>query len=293
MYYKLLKCLNLGILLSSIVLLGCGQKSKHQADPVVESYRLIDDDRADEAIASLENLLTQEQDIEKLKTIKLALASAYAHKAGVRVQNLVKMLKQVGPLEKLEKSRKEQNLQSEPENMNELQLLDYRISKFALSLRSASAVVDFYNSIPILESKEHISYLKNAISILEDIADIKPEDALYRGILRIIIFKQQIAEMTVPTTQDFEPDQECTPDLIGLSSKVDKIGKTAMDVLTDVSIASPKQVATYSKVRNEIYRFKTEFSALTTVTTTLEEISRSIRDSSIVKQLGIKLQCTN
>jgi hypothetical protein len=72
---------------------GCGKKTnKNEQDEVVlKSYRLIDSDRADEAIELLENHLSKDS---TNNTYKSVLASAYAHKGGVKIQKFIPIVNQ-------------------------------------------------------------------------------------------------------------------------------------------------------------------------------------------------------
>lgn len=273
------------VLMLSVVFSGCGQKAKTQKDPVVESYRLIDENRTDEAIELLESELKANPTKDQKLKMKLALASAFAHKAGVRVNKLVNMVKKLEPVSKIELKRDP----LEP-SASANEKIDQQILGITQMIKAFSGVLDFYAAIPNLQQSSDVSFVKNAVSILEDIEDIKPEDALYRAILRIIVFKHSIADL-IGQSSPLQMN-DCKPDLLDLSARLSNAGYIFIELLSDLAIASPKQADALNSKASEIGSFVSDFSIFAATTTALDEVSTALAKNSIFEMMGLKWQCS-
>lgn len=198
-FNKILK-VTLTFSLMAAALLGCGTKNDtQQSEPVLKAYRLIDEQRTDEAIELLESSLVQEPANSEYKVV---LASAYAHKAGIKIQKLVPVIIQSDKLKRMNVQIPEIGHNQQPNKAVNAGALN-----IALLLNRFAGFFETYASVPIV-TPDQATYLTHAIYLLNDVgAQIKQEDVLYRAVLEVVLFKHiltegLIGEFAAPQTKD-------------------------------------------------------------------------------------------
>lgn len=227
------------IIYLSFVILSCAKKENNSShkDVVVESYRLIDEKRTDEAIQLLENAL---KDDEQNVDLKMELASAYAHKAGFRIQKLVPAVKQI---EKLNKILKEEKKKKEEKNPAAEKKIDENASEIASILLKYTIFLETFASIPS-PSQEESKILSHAISIINDLGNaIQPKHAIYRAVLSILLIKYYMTNGLVddPELALIKNKEFCQIEVKNLSLYIRKLGELIVDVHYDLAIAHPNQ----------------------------------------------------
>lgn len=182
----------LGALLSLLLFSGC-QKDRTEAtrDPLDENYKLIDKGDYSQAIQKL-----QELSVKDLRPqVRVALASAYAARGGVRVEQYwgfvvgfkaplvsADSLKMTSSVESLQRIAKQAKGDLDPRDMKALG-----------GLVNALAVWDHYkervDSIPVVQGQALLD-LKVAVDTLSTVNT--PGGRLYRAILNLILFKSYV-----------------------------------------------------------------------------------------------------
>jgi hypothetical protein len=223
----------------------------------MQAYRLIDTARTDEAIALLEkNLETQPEDDE----LRLTLASAYARKAGFRIQTLIPVFLAVKSSADAFQAE-EKNRKAVPSGEEES------------SIRSASTVflqakglAEGFAYLPSIEENV-IVYLDHAIHILEEVKKPSQSLALYRGVLRTLKLKfvmaRYFARLKAPSPdgatgaapESKRLDRSFT--ICGLNTEeldrlFQEIGRLSIEILKDHAIANPDQEIANAAHRQEI-----------------------------------------
>ena len=286
---KLQKILKATIFALAILLSfsGCGNKNQDRnTDTVLEAYRLIDEQRTDEAIELLESSLAKDP---KNSEFKAVLASAYAHKAGIKIQKLVPILNQTDKLKKMNDKlpdiSKDKSI-SEKVNAGALNV--------AMLLTRFAGFFETYSSVPLV-TKDQATYLSHAIYILNDIgSEIKPEDVLYRAVLEIILFKHVlseglIGEFSEPQTKD---EQTCRIDLGNVNDTVIKLGKLLIDIYNDIGFANPKQAVDMKKMAEQTGESDSNITIATTTVTVLDEAANIFLKQAIVQNgFGKIIKC--
>ena len=184
------------IVLSIILLIGVlschGQKASDR-DPLSDSYQKIDSGDYDTAIAQLEELQSKDQGPQ----IKMALASAYAARAGVKIEKLWSFVKA------LESPRISED--SIKKNPNYLQIQDVIVkNKLLLGSRGqddldqgAQAMAAFEDYRVRIEALPYVSVEKRKdlakASAVLDGATTKGS-RLYRAILNLVDLRSSLAD---------------------------------------------------------------------------------------------------
>ncbi|NCN40775.1 hypothetical protein GW916_05940 [bacterium] len=254
-------------------------------DVILKSYMLIDSQRTDEAIDVLEIELSKNPGNQKVRS---ALASAYAHKGGIRVQKLVSAVAKVEALSDLSEA-----VLGRDEGIS----LSENIDKIALSTAKIfshfSNVFALYESIPTVTKDESI-YVSHAISLLDEIGDSIPqEDALYRAILSIVLFKHLFSENLIGEVlkTKFEAGG-CQLNIGEINDSIIKLGKLLLSILRDLKISNPSQAGDLEKVSDEI---SSTTSNLTLATSSLIVIDSAasvfLQQNFIENGLGKLIRC--
>ncbi len=279
-------------------LIACGPKSNPQeTNTVLTAYRLIDEQRTDEAISLLESELSVNPKNDEYKTI---LASAYAHKAGIKIQKLAPMVNQS---EKIKGLNRRISVSSSEESTNE------RVSKLAANMgglfTSLAGFFEVYASIPLVNT-EQVSYLNQSIAILESLEQPKQENALYRGILRIVLLKYRLAdgfigEFIPPAIEakDLGSDsdtnsnkQSCRIDFVEVATNAANVAKILIDVCNDIALANPQHANQMRQASQQLTDVLSNIMTSTSTVTALDEVaSLFLKETAIQNGLGKIIKC--
>jgi hypothetical protein len=279
--------LTIAFLFFTLACFGCGHKNEtQQENNILKAYRLIDEQRTDEAIELLENSLAEDPQNTDYKSV---LASAYAHKAGIKIQKLVPAINQAEKLKKIDdKSASTAEPHSAIEKVNADAL------NIAALLGKFAGFFEVYASIPLV-SKEQGPYLSHAIYLLNDIGNtIKPEDVLYRAVLEIVLLKHILAENLVGefVASPTKDKQTCLIDIGSVNDTVVTIGKLMIDIYNDIGFANPQQAEAMKKLANETSDSVSNITIATTTVTVLDEAATIfLKQAAIQNGFGKIIKC--
>ena len=234
---------------------ACAPKRKSEEKPLLKAYRLIDDQRTEEAIAYLEELLEKEPDNTDYK---VALASAYAHKAGVRMQTLAPVVS----------AAKDANDLGEKlmAGLNALEGSDTKtIGTYIGDLIEANqrllAVVGLIKAIPNVDGTG-IQYIHQGLTILDGISEIRPADAVYRAVLRIVQLKHDlVSNGFTETTAANALDATCVFDPTELRKVISRQSQLLSKIVGDIAIAQPSEAKRLSEVQTKLVEKATELTS--------------------------------
>jgi hypothetical protein len=275
------------ILLLGGVILGCQTKNQDRKDDVaLRAYRLIDDQRTDEAIELLETELREDS---SNKDLKVTLASAYAHKGGIKIQKLASV---VGNVDTLNKSKRtfidigKQKTMSEQTNAT--------VMNASTMLLNLAQVFDAYAAIPVI-NRDQASYVRHAIMLLNEIknSDLKPEDVLYRLVLEVVMLKHFIAENLLG---DFAPPKnkknECKLDLEKVNQNFVALGKLLLDIYNDIGFVRPKSATEMKKLSNDTSDAISNATIFFTSAAVLDDAAKTFLNESVVQSgFGKLIRC--
>ncbi|MBT4760766.1 MAG: hypothetical protein HOO06_03625 [Bdellovibrionaceae bacterium] len=213
---------------------SCSDKRTGNTSVVLSSYRLIDSGRTNEAIELLEAELETESSVKVRYDINMALASAYAHKSGINIQSLIPVLKKAETINTLKKT-----FSDEPKNNSTSAEVNMEARRVSYSLIKVSQAFEAYASIPVISVMKS-NYIRKAIEILEEPgSSVNPEDALYRALIKIILFKHLLAENLLGEfIQPKNTAEECRINLGAVNDDIIELGKVLIDVFNDIGFAN-------------------------------------------------------
>ncbi|MDZ4678688.1 MAG: hypothetical protein SGI74_14415 [Oligoflexia bacterium] len=273
-------------LLCASMLAGCSKKEDKKQNTVLEAYRLIDEQRTDEAIELLESAITKEPSNTEYKVV---LASAYAHKGGIKVQKLVPIINHSEKLKKLGEKLPE---------LNKAEAKSQRVNQAALNLSAVlvrfAGFLEAYASVP-LATPNQATYIRHAIYILNELGNkVKPEDALYRAVLEIVLLKHILAENFVGEFLEPANKEEttCRIDLGNVNDAAITLGKLLIDILNDIGFSNPDQAEAMKRMANETSETVSNLTIFFTSATVVDEVSNIfVRQAAVQHGFGKIIKC--
>lgn len=267
---------------------GCAKSSSPSMDdPILNSYRLIDEHRTDEAIELLESSSAEEPTRTDLKSV---LASAYAHKAGIRIQTLVPVFFQADKVKKVEVSVEAE----ESKTLTAGQQLNHSVVSLGQLLKRFSGFSEAYASIPLVD-RTRVIYLIHAIDVLNEIGpNLKPEDALYRAVLETILFKYILAEELIGEfmASGTNNEKNCHLNLGHVNDSVIKLGRLLIQVYTDIGTANPAMSADTKKISEKTADAVSNVTIATTAVTVLDEAATMFMKQTLIQNgFGKIIKC--
>lgn len=227
------------LFLSMALTSGCQQQTEPQITPVTESYRLIDLHRTDEAIDLLEKSY---HDDPTNAEIRVALASAYAHKAGFRIQALWGV---VGAATRNEIAHL--NFENQP---------NHAASRAVGFLRSMMKIVRIIDAVPEVDA-ERISYAEHAIGLLDgmDQKVMRSSDHVLSALLRLLVFRSKAGWMYSSSAFAVQRGGKCHVSVDSLSDRTVELARILERVTFDLDGAFPKQRKSLQNVRLQLAGF--------------------------------------
>lgn len=285
MPFKTLAKYILVVLMGFVVSCSNQKNDKGHDDTVLHAYRLIDENRSAEAIELLEGALTEDPSNDEYKVV---LASAYAHKGGIRIQSLAAAIQKSTQLSQLKDRidlKTDQTIVSK---------VDAGAANFAAMLVKFSATIEVFTAVPRVDRTQAI-YLVQAINLLNSLGQrIKPEDVIYRGVLQIVLLKHYLAEDLIgefvpPEVQD---ESSCRIDLANVNDSIIKIGELLIDIFNDNGFANPKQAEDMKRLAAETSQAISSLTIATTAVTLADQAANIfLKQVAIQNGFGKIIKC--
>lgn len=284
-------------LILMLTMFSCSRPHQEADESVVlRSYRLIDEQRTDEAITLLESELKSDPLNYDYKAV---LASAYAHKAGFRIQKLIPLFSIIEKLTKANQYFVKTNSHSGDSDLTEDQKKDLAKKSEVTSRKLSTAVLkishvfEAFDSIPIFDNQQ-IVFLNYAISILESFHEkIKPEDTVYKVLLKILKLK-----FTMNQNVSFDSENtlaalpNCKIDLKQLDSYIQDIGLEVSGILSDVSTVNKDKAEEINKLKLDIEASIDKFKSVANQVDQLDDISSALLKKALFQtDLGALAKC--
>lgn len=223
---------------------GCARSSsqRREESPLTHAYRLIDAHRDDEAIAYLTDLCGKQPSNDCFS----ALASAYAHKAGIRVQRFVGVLLTM-------KSAKNLSLvfDSSPVKGEDSAKVDHSLDSVSTYLNHLTGILSIYSGIPEVSNTDNI-YLDEAIRILDSLERPRQQDGLYRAILRVISFKHAFAEELIGPGDQKNLGPACEVDFPLIQNSINDLDRRLLTIVDDLEIGNPSQKNSLDRLKIQV-----------------------------------------
>ena len=271
------------------LLAGCSDENHGKEDALNHTYRLIDEQRDDEAIQFMDGTIRdqQNQDLQTPPEYTVALASAYAHKAGIRIQQFVGIIDASKKMSSVPDAFKKVL----PEGSDPNSRLDFFLTNSVGLMTKFSAIFEIYTTIPSLHEADQI-YLQQAISLMESVGDARPENAVYRAVLRIVQFKYLLSMNLLGNPASGVLTKNCTVDVSKIQATLNRFEQLADKIIHDFTIAAPAQQSAMDALRDQI---KAQIQALTSamswLTVSDEPATMLFKRRVIEEGFGKLIQC--
>lgn len=219
----------LSIILVIFTQIGCQDRQ----DPVTREkelesgFSMMDRGEYTEAIHYFESMLLRDPHFH----VKLAVASAYAGRAGVKLQQIYafSVVKEVPT--------------------PEIELKGLTLDKQSLSaIESLAKFSAHWNKIPDIKIEER-GDLMAALKVLEQ--EPQPGVRLYAAALRVVVLKSSIAQ-GIENFKLKTEKQICSSDVKPYVSWTGKVFEGVLELVSDLEGAFPEQKENYEKIRAQI-----------------------------------------
>lgn len=196
-------------------------------------HKLIDQGRYDEAIGYFKEFLQEDSHPH----VKMALASAYAGRAGIRIEKIYTFVvlrnfqTEIAPLEGLSLDHQTQSL-----------------------VRSLSKYSQHWKKVPLL-SEEGRHDISAAVAVLDHEANSGAR--LYSAVLRVVLLKS-VVEQGLQSWSRVHKHSLCSDQLQPYFQWMIDLTDTLILVLQDLQRAFPDQKSEYAKYESDLMTFKAE-----------------------------------
>ncbi len=267
--------------------IGTACSTKHseiQNSDLLRAKRLIDNQQTDEAIELLE------QNSEKNSTdpeYRVTLASAYAHKAGIRIQSLSGIVHASNQLKKINEQNGGAFGTTSDYNSGDTQNRTHqRLSYLSKILAASSNYFLLISTIPTVPENK-VVFIKKSIKLMNDSrVTWRASDITYRLLLEIIYFKYSFSTQFLD--QLMEPSQRskesCTLDIQTLSTATMSLGKQLIDILSDYALIYPQNKEQILDRSNELSQNITNLAVNLQIADGVDLISASIFSDPVLSQ---------
>lgn len=272
----------MGLFTCVFFLVACQEKPRvTRVDVTSRAYRLIDAQKPTEAIQLLESALQKEPDN---RTYRMALASAYAHRAGFKIQKLIPVLYKAQAYQNLQQSQLDPAGPSiKPLAFNAAQLVD-----------RTHALSQVFASIPAV-SQENSEDLIQAIDTMKELGpELLPEEAIYKVVLQVILFKHYLELSLLGPSPAQNPAQleKCRIDTQSFTESFQQVSELLLDIYQDLGMAHPSQIPTLQRLTEETQKSRVEILKTANSFNSMDKNSQLFLKISLVKLgFGLVLKC--
>lgn len=211
---------------------ACGPQKNGTESILVRSYRLIDENRMDEAIT----LLTQEQKQNPSEQVNVTLASAYAKKSGLSIREITKSFSQAQAIASVDTS-------SLTESPN---YFDQNIGQLGKLTTVNSQHFRFFSVVPKIEESK-IIYLEYACKLLNSTQLTDPANHIYAAIIKIVLARSYLS-LSKPQ--------------MSVVSSLDDFKKPLLKSSRFIASATGNFLAAMPEKQKEIAEFQTQLNSL-------------------------------
>jgi hypothetical protein len=287
-----MKFINWIFLLPVLISLGCGQQSAApEEDSVLKAYKLIDQDRAEEAVALIE---PEHRANPKDRRLTITLASAHTSLAGLQVYSFYDLLEHTVFNKSSQGSDSKFSLTPPKLDLtgDDSQKARNFVSYLVSYLTYIDTLLSIYQKIPSLTMPQK-KHLEIAVALLETLNPQEKSDGLFKAVLRVVYFKYQIEKEFVPSMIRTDKDNVCQLNFSNLTDNVWNTLVSLENILSDLTIAYPKKESDYNQAINDAKKMADQ---LITGVTALELVGNGAVDLLIghLKQQGMgdQIKCT-
>jgi hypothetical protein len=266
--------------ISLLLFFGCGGKENHQEEStLLRSYRLIDNDKADDAISLLSDEIDQRDNASadgldtsaETTELRVTLASAYAKKAGITIHEISQSYVLAKKISDIKLQNDFENFQTEN---------DRKITDISKLLLGQIKIAQTLTVIPKVNS-ENIVYLHQAVKILDSAPNLTTADLVYSSILKIVLVRSMIEsdslKSILPKASDINKD--CVADFSNFKNYLLKTTKILLGSFDDLIKALPEKSSDIVKTIADIKELSENIASVNAAGIVIYNVNRSTLNS--------------
>ena len=234
------------------ILVGCGGSDRPQTSSHDQANEQIEQGNYGSAMVLMEDELAKNPADRKARMI---LASAYAARAGLSIRSYVDLIQEIVDSNDHSNQRTAnafKHLRSRAKTSSEKDLIQV-LADFNKALWQVTDVLIKFEKIPRIETKEQYKDVQKALEILNARSVREGGPAIYRGLLRVVIFRYHLDHY-----YKFPEVKNCHVEMTELYGKVSQFRKEISYVLEDFVLGSQEhdrdqKIAQFAKQTDEAF----------------------------------------
>ena len=278
----------LTILCALVLLSSCQRQEPKTETNIIRAYKLIDANRADEAIILLEDMSAKEP---KNREILVALASANASFAGINVPSLYPAIDRAVLQETFKKLQQEVDALSALQSAGFYKPLDGFTRHWTLMFKFLSSYIDTFRDLPFIPASKS-KFLFEAISILQSISDKTRGQALFSAVLRVLYLKRELTENLIPMVLTGNSDETCKLNFKSIGVIAEYLRVSGAEIASDLGAAYPAQSKDFQANAKNLEQLSTLIQTMTSSENMLTDAAAIMAVRiGIEESLGKVIQC--
>lgn len=276
-----------------LLMVACGKSNKVSNEtPLLRSYRLIDENRTDDAINYLTSQIDErdavapsgQDDSPDTTRLRVALASAYGKKAGVDVHAMAKAFQAGKSIASVKAVKFDKIDEAKASNQ------DHQLEALAVWIVESLKGVEVVEVIPKIEA-DKIMYLQQAIRILNSTPKLLPGDLVYSALLKVIYVRAEfeVSELKTVLPTVHQENGQCIAKVSDFRDYLVRASKLLLSAYDDLGNAMPTKKAQFQKDSQVIVDLTTSIASVTAATDILDTVSLDTMNR-IYKSLGLASQ---
>lgn len=284
--------------LTLTLLAGCAKSSNQKVESTqLRAYRLIDDNRTDDAISLLSaeietkdnNSINGLDESKEATDLRVTLASAYAKKSGISIHEIAhafEMGKQISSF-----NAQSSQISSEKVEPNEN---DRKLKDIASLLASQLKVIQTIAIIPKVQN-EKLNYLAQAVRILNNTPNLGPADLIYSALLKIILVRTMLDsdEFKSILPKVVKENHQCVAKLNDFRDHLTRASQILLSGYEDLGKAMPEKKEEVMNSSKTIVDLTASVASINAAGIVLYSLSNSSSFDSIYTALGIGSHIVN
>jgi hypothetical protein len=273
------------------LIVGCEAKKTPEESVQTQAYRMIDHGQVDQAIELLsgeirardENHQPDGDHSEDTESLRVTLASAYFKMAGLEMKDVLRSVTEGSRINQLKPSLFSKNPDIDPKQGAFLDSIARNIFDFYKS-------VQWFSVLPVV-GDDKIDILKYAVKILNTVRSKKPEDLIYKAIIKVIILNSSLTSrkflaVLPPLVKE---GAKCVAQCRDLKNYLLEFSDDVLSVMGDLVEALPERKDEFSVNVEIIQKYKADVVAVKDENIEVNSTSRMLFFEVLFRKFGATL----
>jgi hypothetical protein len=275
--------------------LGCTSKKQPEESIQTRAYRLIDQGQVEQAIILLsEEIESRDKShqpkgdhSEETDSLRVTLASAYFKLSGLEMKDILKSVVEGNRVNQLKPPILSKNPDIDPKVGEGLDLIFRQIFEFYKSIQ-------WFSVLPAV-GDEKIEFLKHATKILNTVQSKKPEDLIFKAIIKVVILNSSLTSPRVGLAAPhmIKENGKCVAQIENMKTHLIGFSEDVLSILTDLIQAIPERKDEFAANVEITKKARSAIQAAKNEDFQIESIADAISLTAILSQVGGTLDFEN